>query len=58
MFIFEAIADALDSKIYEEEIGKGIDDFGGIDRCIVVLTERVTVSMSKDPITVHDTARR
>lgn len=45
MAIFEAISCALDSKGDEEEIRKGVDDFCGIERCIVVLRSRA-VSMN------------
>lgn len=39
MIILETVPNALGSKGYEEEVREGIDDFSGVDRCIVVLKE-------------------
>lgn len=44
--IFQTVSYALDPKVYEEEIREGIDDFGGINCCIVVLRDKADVSMT------------
>ena len=47
MFVAYTVYDALDPEIEEHEIGKGIDDFGGVYGGVVVLVEADAISVQK-----------